>query len=43
MINSIPKIESNSVNTFGQVTNKKLPSDYWLARNENKKELQKLR
>ena len=38
MINSIPKIESNSVNTFGQVTNKKLPSDYWLARNENKKE-----
>ena len=38
MINSIPKIESNSINTFGQVTNKKLPSDYWLAHNKNKKE-----
>lgn len=38
MINSIPKIESNSVNPFGQVTNKKNPNEYWLACNKNKKE-----
>lgn len=30
MINSIPKIESNDVNKFGQVTTKNLPSNYWL-------------
>lgn len=31
MINSIPKIESNSDNTFGKITSKKNPSDYWIA------------
>ncbi len=38
MINSIPKIESNNVNTFGRVTNNKRPSDYWLVQSKNKKE-----
>lgn len=40
MINSIPKIEPNSIHTFGQVTGKKRPSDYWLDKNRDKKELE---
>lgn len=31
MINSIPTIESKKNNTFGDMTKKKLPSDYWLS------------
>ena len=38
MINySIPKIESKTVNSFGQVSNKK-PSDYWLPIEKKKEE-----
>ncbi len=32
MINSIPKIESNNANTFGKVTVRTNPSDYWLEK-----------
>lgn len=32
MINSIPKIESNNANTFGKVTARTNPSDYWLEK-----------
>lgn len=32
MLNSIPKIESNSANTFGKVTVRNNPSDYWLEK-----------
>ncbi len=38
MINSIPTIESKYNNTFGEFTNKKLPSDYWLPADVDKSE-----
>jgi hypothetical protein len=36
MINSIPKIDSNSNNTFGRVSQKTNPSDFWLEEKTKK-------
>lgn len=36
MINSIPTIEPKDNNVFGNITNKRLPSDYWLSVKQDK-------
>lgn len=36
MINSIPTIETKDNNVFGNVTKKRLPSDYWLPAKQDK-------
>lgn len=36
MSNSIPKIEFSNINSFGQVTTKKYPSEYWMQPADNR-------